>query len=139
MFDFGNANDAQKLAISSSNGAVLITAGPGTGTGSGRARAAARCRAGAGPRQPSSSRPGEPTERGQDRPHTEHTQPPALGTQTCQVPAATRTRGSLGLGGTATLVSCSCGNSLRTAEVTRKVALALTTKCFTKIWTDIIF
>lgn len=28
MFDFGNANDAQKLAISSSNGAVLITAGP---------------------------------------------------------------------------------------------------------------
>ena len=31
MFDFGNANDAQKLAISSSNGAVLITAGPGTG------------------------------------------------------------------------------------------------------------
>lgn len=31
MFDFGNANDAQKLAISSSNGAVLIMAGPGTG------------------------------------------------------------------------------------------------------------
>ena len=31
MFDFGNANDAQKMAISSSEGAVLITAGPGTG------------------------------------------------------------------------------------------------------------
>ena len=31
MFDFGNANTAQKLAVSSANGAVLITAGPGTG------------------------------------------------------------------------------------------------------------
>ena len=31
MFDFGGANDAQKKAISSSKGAVLITAGPGTG------------------------------------------------------------------------------------------------------------
>ena len=31
MFDFGNANEGQKLAISSSEGPVLITAGPGTG------------------------------------------------------------------------------------------------------------
>lgn len=31
MFDFGNANDGQKLAISTSDGPVLITAGPGTG------------------------------------------------------------------------------------------------------------
>jgi len=31
MFDFGRANDAQKDAISTSEGAVLITAGPGTG------------------------------------------------------------------------------------------------------------
>ena len=31
MFDFGNANDGQKEAISASEGAVLITAGPGTG------------------------------------------------------------------------------------------------------------
>lgn len=31
MFDFGNANDGQKLAISTSEGPVLITAGPGTG------------------------------------------------------------------------------------------------------------
>lgn len=31
MFDFGNANDAQKMAISTVNGPVLITAGPGTG------------------------------------------------------------------------------------------------------------
>ena len=31
MFDFGNANEEQKKAISASDGAVLITAGPGTG------------------------------------------------------------------------------------------------------------
>lgn len=31
MFHFGNANDAQRLAISSVDGPVLITAGPGTG------------------------------------------------------------------------------------------------------------
>lgn len=31
MFDFGNANDGQRLAISTSDGPVLITAGPGTG------------------------------------------------------------------------------------------------------------
>ena len=31
MFDFGNANEAQKLAITTTNGPVLITAGPGTG------------------------------------------------------------------------------------------------------------
>lgn len=31
MFDFGNANEMQKLAISTSEGPVLITAGPGTG------------------------------------------------------------------------------------------------------------
>lgn len=31
MFDFGNANDGQKMAISTSEGPVLITAGPGTG------------------------------------------------------------------------------------------------------------
>ena len=31
MFDFGNANDGQRSAISASDGAVLITAGPGTG------------------------------------------------------------------------------------------------------------
>ena len=31
MFDFGNANDGQKLAISTSDGPVLITAGPGDG------------------------------------------------------------------------------------------------------------
>ena len=31
MFDFGNANKAQKEAISTSEGPVLITAGPGTG------------------------------------------------------------------------------------------------------------
>lgn len=31
MFDFGNANDAQKLAISHTDGPLLITAGPGTG------------------------------------------------------------------------------------------------------------
>lgn len=31
MFDFGNANDAQREAISTSEGPVLITAGPGTG------------------------------------------------------------------------------------------------------------
>lgn len=31
MFDFGNANDGQRQAISSANGPVLITAGPGTG------------------------------------------------------------------------------------------------------------
>lgn len=30
-FDFGSANDSQKLAISTVNGPVLITAGPGTG------------------------------------------------------------------------------------------------------------
>ena len=30
MFDFGNANDGQRSAISASDGAVLITAGPGT-------------------------------------------------------------------------------------------------------------
>ena len=30
-FDFGNANDQQKEAIISTNGPVLITAGPGTG------------------------------------------------------------------------------------------------------------
>lgn len=31
MFDFGNANDDQRLAISTVDGPVLITAGPGTG------------------------------------------------------------------------------------------------------------
>jgi DNA helicase-2/ATP-dependent DNA helicase PcrA len=31
MFDFGNANDAQRKAISTVDGPVLITAGPGTG------------------------------------------------------------------------------------------------------------
>ena len=31
MFDFGNANEGQRQAISASNGPVLITAGPGTG------------------------------------------------------------------------------------------------------------
>lgn len=31
VFDFGNANENQKLAISSVEGPVLITAGPGTG------------------------------------------------------------------------------------------------------------
>lgn len=31
MFDFGNANEGQRLAISNSDGPVLITAGPGTG------------------------------------------------------------------------------------------------------------
>ena len=31
MFDFGNANQEQKQAISTSDGPVLITAGPGTG------------------------------------------------------------------------------------------------------------
>lgn len=31
MFDFGNANDGQRKAISTANGPVLITAGPGTG------------------------------------------------------------------------------------------------------------
>lgn len=31
MFDFGNANEHQRQAISSSDGPVLITAGPGTG------------------------------------------------------------------------------------------------------------
>ena len=31
MFDFGNANENQKLAISNVEGPVLITAGPGTG------------------------------------------------------------------------------------------------------------
>jgi len=31
MFDFGNANKAQRKAISTSDGPVLITAGPGTG------------------------------------------------------------------------------------------------------------
>lgn len=31
MFDFGNANDAQKQAIETTDGPVLITAGPGTG------------------------------------------------------------------------------------------------------------
>lgn len=31
MFDFGNANDNQKLAVTSADGPVLITAGPGTG------------------------------------------------------------------------------------------------------------
>jgi len=31
MFDYGNANEAQREAIGSTNGLVLITAGPGTG------------------------------------------------------------------------------------------------------------
>ncbi len=31
MFDFRGANDGQKAAISTTNGPVLITAGPGTG------------------------------------------------------------------------------------------------------------
>ena len=31
MFDFGNANDGQRKAISAAEGPVLITAGPGTG------------------------------------------------------------------------------------------------------------
>ena len=31
MFDFGNANEGQRKAISSAEGPVLITAGPGTG------------------------------------------------------------------------------------------------------------
>lgn len=31
MFDFGNANEGQRRAISAANGPVLITAGPGTG------------------------------------------------------------------------------------------------------------
>ena len=31
MFDFENANDAQRTAISTTEGPVLITAGPGTG------------------------------------------------------------------------------------------------------------
>lgn len=31
MFDYGNANEAQRDAINSTNGLVLITAGPGTG------------------------------------------------------------------------------------------------------------
>ncbi len=31
MFDFGNANAAQRKAISTIDGPVLITAGPGTG------------------------------------------------------------------------------------------------------------
>ena len=31
MFDFGNANEAQRKAISTVNGPLLITAGPGTG------------------------------------------------------------------------------------------------------------
>lgn len=31
MFDFGNANEGQRMAISTSDGPVLITAGPGTG------------------------------------------------------------------------------------------------------------
>lgn len=30
-FDFGNANDAQKSAISTTDGPLLIIAGPGTG------------------------------------------------------------------------------------------------------------
>ncbi len=31
MFDFGNANEGQRQAISTVDGPVLITAGPGTG------------------------------------------------------------------------------------------------------------
>lgn len=31
MFNYGNANEAQKEAISATDGLVLITAGPGTG------------------------------------------------------------------------------------------------------------
>ena len=31
MFDFGNANEGQRKAISAAAGPVLITAGPGTG------------------------------------------------------------------------------------------------------------
>ena len=31
MFDFGHANDNQRTAIETSDGPVLITAGPGTG------------------------------------------------------------------------------------------------------------
>ena len=31
MFDFGNANEAQREAIEAADGPVLMTAGPGTG------------------------------------------------------------------------------------------------------------
>ena len=31
MFDFGNANERQRMAIAAAEGPVLITAGPGTG------------------------------------------------------------------------------------------------------------
>ena len=31
MFDFGNANEGQRSAITTVDGPVLITAGPGTG------------------------------------------------------------------------------------------------------------
>ena len=31
MFDFGNANEGQRQAITATDGPVLITAGPGTG------------------------------------------------------------------------------------------------------------
>ncbi len=30
-FDFGNANEAQRIAISTTDGPLLIIAGPGTG------------------------------------------------------------------------------------------------------------